>query len=458
MKMIDHFIAPQCFAEEGLLYKMRLLIGIIFAYITFITIFVLFFISVPGMDKAERLAGAIPSTFVGLSFVAILSLLKSQARFRLSAHSMVAVTYLGILAGTLVTGGPFVTPSGPMLIVPVFLAFCLLELVDGIIWAAIVFTVHISTMIMSVYGYEFMMVTAEDMQGTAVIFNWVMAFITLVALMIIYEIMNRKLRQERDTERAKYQHVITIASDSSVVQDSARKLSENGLELLDSTLQQKTAIEELSVTTEELSTTATRNSERASAALKDVVLVEQHIHHSDRDIINLIQAMAEIERLSDEIRHINDVINDISYQTNLLSLNAMIEASRAGDEHGGFKVVALEVKKLAERSATAAESIKGLLINNKEAVDQGVSLSASIKSRFSDINAAVKPMSETLESVSNASHEQSDAIRQIVTGLIHINAAIEQNSELASNASSMSAQLQEISSALNEAIAAIYAD
>ena len=97
---------------------------------------------------------------------------------------------------------------------------------------------------------------------------------------------------------------------------------------------------------------------------QDIQKNEKHVRESEIEVSSLVNCMAEVSNLSHEIQMINNVINDISYQTNLLSLNAMIEASRAGEGNGGFKVVATEVQKLAERSAEAAKSINELLEKN----------------------------------------------------------------------------------------------
>lgn len=455
MRIIDHFIAKQCFEQEDLLYKTRLLIGIVFAYLVVIFIFNVFFFAMPGMSMNERLAGMLPTSAIGLSFIGVLFLLKYRAALNLGANLCIAVTGAGVISGIYMTGGPYHTPSGAMLILPVFLAYCLLGSRGGFIWAGIILLLYSVGIVIANAGVTFPIVTKTEMLEIARAFNWYMAFFCLVSLIVIYETMSSRLRMERDNERGRYQRVIDVARETNVVAETAETLSYNGRELLDSALQQKTAIQQLSVTTEELGATAKQNSTMASAALQEIINAKQHIEQSDIGIRELMEAMQEVHRLSDEVKSMNAVINDIAYQTNLLSLNAMIEASRAGDENGGFKVVALEVKKLSERSTEAANNINALLETNKVAVDKGVRISSELQGSFAQINNTIEPISDSIGNVSNASYEQSEAIQQIVSGLTHISDAVEVNSDLAKNASDMSAALSQTSAELNSAIATL---
>lgn len=162
--------------------------------------------------------------------------------------------------------------------------------------------------------------------------------------------------------------------------------------------------------------------------------------------------MQEVSSLSNEIQMINNVINDISYQTNLLSLNAMIEASRAGEGNGGFKVVATEVQKLAERSAEAAKTINELLEKNNLTVNQGVSLSEQISQRFDGIADSMKPLSTAVRNVSDASGEQNEAIKQILLGLDDIDHAIAQNQSMVERVNSVVDEMQDSAKTLSAAL------
>lgn len=443
MNIIDKFAMPQfAHLSDDAIYKARLLVGIIITFMCVISLFILFFGIAPGMSIGERLAGIIPVTSLWLSFAAVLWVIKNKGMFEFCAHAIISASFLGIAVGIYVTGGPIHTPSGAMLFIPVFMAFCLLQLRDGFIWAAIICVFNFTGMTLYFNGFVFPMVTKPEMQETTIAFNWFMAFLILLVLVVIYVRINNRLRIERDSERDRYRHVAKVAEGSVIVNNTADKLAIISQDLLQASLQQKVAIEQLSTTAEELGATAAQNKILATSAMNGILDTEKQLSISAKEVNELVSNMGEVERFSEEIKSINNVINDIAYQTNMLSLNAMIEASRAGDGNGGFKVVAVEVKKLAERSARAADNINTLLDKNVLCVKQGVRLSQQMQSRFAAITDQVKPVTSSIQNVSDASHEQHAAINQIMLGLLDIDRAIENNQALSSSSSDMAKLLR----------------
>lgn len=453
IKYIDYFARPQ-FAASGddWLYKSRLLVGIVLTYLLVIAAFGLFFALFPGTPIEERLAGLIPVLTLGGIFAAVLFILRKRGLYRLCGYIVIGGTYLGIAAGVYMTGGPLDTPSGALLLLPVFLAFCLLSLREGIVWALLVFSVTVSGMIATAYGYQFPMVTADDRMSLTRGFNWVMAFISLVSLVIVYESVNTRLRRERNEERERYRYVIDVARQSNLLSETVDAMNLSGSGLLDAAISQKAAIEELATTSEQLGATAEQNNSLAASARQSIMEAEEYLNLSSADILLLVESMQTIEQYSDKIQKITDVINEIAWQTNLLSLNAMIEASRAGEGNNGFKVVAQEVKKLAARSADAANDINELLLNNVKSVKKGAELSQAMQARFGEIVSKFQPLSFTIQNVSDASLEQVQAIRQISAGLDNIDQAISRNQQMATQIAEMAIKLQGNADTLMSAI------
>ncbi len=91
-------------------------------------------------------------------------------------------------------------------------------------------------------------------------------------------------------------------------------------------------------------------------------------------VAQAVEAMALIEQSSSKVSEMVGVINDIARQTNLLAINAAVEAARAGDAGRGFAVVASEVRNLAQRSSQAAEDVKQLITTSGEQIKGGVDL------------------------------------------------------------------------------------
>ena len=130
----------------------------------------------------------------------------------------------------------------------------------------------------------------------------------------------------------------------------------------------------------------------------------------------------------------------------------MIEASRGGEGNGGFKVVALEVKKLAERSADAAEKINHLLSSNLSSVREGVALSETMRKGFDEIIQLKAPLAVNIQNVSEASYEQSVSIRQITEGLNNINVSVDENKLLAETSSETAMELRKNAAALSDVV------
>jgi len=218
-----------------------------------------------------------------------------------------------------------------------------------------------------------------------------------------------EMKNQRDNIVNKFRRIATVAADNTVIDTTAKSLSASNQKAADIAYAQFSAAEQLATTIEELSANAEQNAAFAQNTLSTLKDTEYKIHESQNHINQLVESMVEVKTSGEKIKRVNDVINDIAYQTNLLSLNAMIEASRA-DDQGGFKVVALEVRKLAERSAEAAKDINALLESNRVHIEEGVSLSEKTLASFQAISAASAPLNHAMHSVSDASLEQSRSI------------------------------------------------
>jgi methyl-accepting chemotaxis protein len=161
-------------------------------------------------------------------------------------------------------------------------------------------------------------------------------------------------------------------------------------------------------------------------------------------VAQAITAMSEINAASAKIADIISTIDEIAFQTNLLAVNAAVEAARAGDEGRGFAVVASEVRSLAQRSAVAAKEIKVLIQDSLRKVDAGSALVNRSGETLHGIVGSVKRVTDIVSEMAAAASEQSSGIEQVNRAITQLDQVTQSNSaqteELSATAQSLSEQ------------------
>ncbi len=154
-------------------------------------------------------------------------------------------------------------------------------------------------------------------------------------------------------------------------------------------------------------------------------------------------AMERISASSARISSIIGMIDDIAFQTNLLSLNASVEAARAGDAGKGFAVVAVEVRRLAQSAAEASAEVKALIEQSGEEVAGGTRLVGDAAERLLSMLAVMAENTAEMEAISRQSHEQARAIGEIDTSVNELEKMTQNNAALAEQTNSAIARMDD---------------
>ncbi|WP_346797079.1 methyl-accepting chemotaxis protein [Halomonas sp. Bachu 37] len=258
-----------------------------------------------------------------------------------------------------------------------------------------------------------------------------------------------------DTMRQSLRNIIgEVKGGIDVVTPSARDIANGNEELAARTDQQAASLQQTASSMEEMTTTVRQNSDNAQHARDLATHNASRVTDTGELMTQLVANMERISQSSHKMGEIIGVIDSIAFQTNILALNASVEAARAGEHGRGFAVVAEEVRKLAGRSADAAQEIRQLIDGSHRDVGDGAGLVKKAEQAIADVAEAANNVTQIMQEISAASEEQSSGIAQVNQAVSEMDQATQQNSIRVQHTANAALDLERQASLLSLSVAA----
>jgi len=213
------------------------------------------------------------------------------------------------------------------------------------------------------------------------------------------------------------------------------------------------ALEETAASMEEIAVTVRQTADASRNAAQLARDNAQVAGNGGAMVAEVVRTMDEVRQASSRIADITSVIDGIAFRTNILALNAAVEAARAGEQGKGFAVVAAEVRALAQRSAQAAQQIKGQIAGSEQTV---AACTDKVKAAGLAMHALVDNadrMKQVLTDVANGATEQSAGIAQVGTALQELDGATQRNARLVADTAETAGGMRNQAELLAERVA-----
>lgn len=233
---------------------------------------------------------------------------------------------------------------------------------------------------------------------------------------------------------------------------AAEQIADASKNLADGATAQASAIEQITASVSKIADKSKNNAAEVNDVQKLIIDADSAIRSANEKMQEMMTAMKEIKSGSEDIQKIIKVIDDIAFNTNILALNASVEASRAGEHGKGFVVVAEEVRNLAGRSAEASKQTADMIENSIQRVQKGSKLADDTRNALQIISELVERITVSGNIIARTSDEQAASASQIDSALMQISQITQTNSATSEECAAASEELSAQTRTLNTQI------
>ena len=257
----------------------------------------------------------------------------------------------------------------------------------------------------------------------------------------VFELLLKDINKLRDAITAM---LIDNKSTGLTLQNSSQLLLNNVDELNENSNQAAAALEETAAALEELTSNISKTTNNVIEMANHADEVTISVKTGEELASQTTDAMDEINTEVSGINEAITIIDQIAFQTNILSLNAAVEAATAGEAGKGFAVVAQEVRNLANRSAEAAKEIQGLVEKATSKANNGKNIADKMIDGYTHLNQSISKTIELISEVEEASKEQKSGIIQINDAVNSLDKQTQKNASIASTTNDIAVQTDNI--------------
>lgn len=249
--------------------------------------------------------------------------------------------------------------------------------------------------------------------------------------------------------------VADVRSSASMVSTTGQRLAEDNQALSGRTEEQAASLEQSSAAMRSVAETVAQNSISLSEASNSAVALTKSAVANADQVRKSASAMAELQKFASRMEEIVSTIDAIAFQINVLSLNAAVEAARAGSAGRGFAVVASEIRALADQSQKASQEIRSLISNSTERIADSAKIFSQVEQTMSVLVSGIQDVCTRITRVNDESAGQSAALQEVVQSIGSLDELTVQNAQLVVESSKRSDKLLARAQVLSKAVANI---